>query len=712
MEDFKKHIVPRLWLIYWLMFLVGVVIIGQVAYIQIVKGEAYRKLATEATLRFGEIEASRGNILAHDGKLLATTVPIFDIRMDVGSPNISNELFNRNADSLAIGLALIFPQNNREHYRKMLLDARRKKNRYLLIKRDVDYATLKKIKKLPILRQGTHRGGLIVQQKNIRKMPYGILAQRTIGYENVEEKLFVGLEGAYNEHLRGQNGQMWMQRISGGEWIPVLNSERIEPRNGKDIVTTIDVLLQDVAENALLRQLREQDAFQGCVVLMEVATGDIRAIANLRKNKLGMYDEIYNYALGESIEPGSTFKLASLLAAIEYGNLELTDSVPYQGQVKWSNLTMRDDHPLNKKYITIEQSFTHSSNVGVSKIVEMTFRKKPQRFGEMLSDMGLGKPIGTDIPGEGQPYFRSTAEKKWPLTTLPYMSIGYELKITPLQTLTFYNAIANNGTMVKPRFVSEIQNAGQTIRTLKPEIIKKSVCSQKTISKARRMMETVVEKGTAREAFKNTPYKVAGKTGTAQIVTGGKYNKENYNASFVGYFPADNPLYSIIVVINNPAKGKIYGGAVAAPVFREIADRVYATRIGPSEEKKPSAQAISYSTDSLSGQASMPVKGWKPDMLEVGNLLGLQVDTNNSRGMWCIGKQIPGRLKLSPVMLSVNNVPDVTGMTARDAVYLLESVGLTVVVQGKGKVKSQSLTAGTEARKGSTVYLTLSTSQI
>lgn len=710
MEDFKKHIVPRLWIIYWLMFLAGLAIIFQVAYIQLVKGETYRKLASDATLKFGEIEASRGNILAHDGKLLATTVPIFDIRMDVGSPNISNDVFNKNVDSLAIGLARIFPQNNSDFYKKLLRDARRKKNRYLLIKRSVDYATLKRIKKLPILRQGTHRGGLIVQQKNIRKMPYGILAQRTIGYENVEEKLFVGLEGAYNAHLRGQNGQMWVQRISGGEWIPVLNSERIEPRNGKDIVTTIDVLLQDVAENALLRQLREQDAFQGCAVLMEVATGDIRAIANLRKNKQGQYDEIYNYALGESIEPGSTFKLASLLAAIEYGNLELTDSVPYQGQVKWSNLTMRDDHPLDKKHITIEQSFTHSSNVGVSKIVEMTFRKKPQRFGEMLQDMGLGKPIGTDIPGEGLPYFRSTSEKKWPVTTLPYMSIGYELKITPLQTLTFYNAIANNGTMVKPRFVSEIQDAGKTLRALKPETIKKSICSQKTVSKARKMMESVVEKGTAREAFKNTPYKVAGKTGTAQIVTGGKYNKENYNASFVGYFPADNPLYSIIVVINNPAKGKIYGGAVAAPVFREIADRVYATRIGPEEGNKTTAQPTRFVADSLTGQASMPAKGWKPDMLEVCNLLNIKIDTTGSQGMWCSGKQSAGKLKLSPVVHSGSNVPDVTGMTARDAVFLLESVGLTVVVQGKGKVKSQSLAAGTEARKGSTVYITLTTS--
>ena len=689
---------------------VGIIVLGQVVYIQNFQGQAYRELSTETTLKYGELEATRGNIHARDGKLLATTVPLFDIRMDVYSPNISDDLFRKKVDSLALGLHKLFSSRSKQEYKKMLQDARRNKDRYLLIKRDVDYAILKEIKKLPILRLGPFKGGLIVQQKNTRKMPYGILAKRTIGYESQDKSVYVGLEGAYNEDLKGTQGRTWLQRISGGEWIPVLNHERIEPRNGKDIVTTIDVQVQDVAERALMRALIENEAYQGCAVLMEIATGDIRAIANLRRNNKGQFDEIYNYALAESIEPGSTFKLAALVAAIEYGSLNPSDSVPYQGQIRWSNLDMRDDHPLHKPYITVLESFIHSSNVGVSKFVEKSFRKKPQRFSEVLLDMEIGKPLGIEFQGEGKPFIRSHTEKRWPLTTLPFMAIGYEVTLTPLQTLTFYNAIANNGVMVKPRFVREVSEQGKTLITHDPVVLNASVCSEKTAAIARGMMEAVVEKGTAHGAFAGAPYKVAGKTGTAQIAKGGKYNKENYNASFVGYFPADNPKYSIIVVINNPMKGRIYGGAVAAPVFREIADRVYATELGVHAYESVPVSTRNLQVDSLNSNPVFCTKMWVSDVVGTCRLMGLPCDTSGVETAWGYAFSTEKGVKVKPMAFSTRTLPDLTGMSATDAVYLLEAAGMKVIVQGRGRVRSQSVPAGKALPKGSTVTINLSPS--
>ncbi|HQN97835.1 MAG TPA: penicillin-binding protein [Bacteroidales bacterium] len=710
MESFKTKIVWRLWFIYWLMFILGFVILGKAIYIQAAKGKEYREMAEKTAYRLEEIDAIRGNILGDDGSLLATTVPIFDVRMDVANPNISKEFFNKNLDSLALGLSKLFPSKNKNQWKLELKEARKKGNRYYLIRRNVDYATLKKIKTLPILREGKNKGGLILIQKNLRKMPYGMLARRTIGYENKQENLLVGLEGAYDEELKGINGNMVMQRIAGGEWIPYLAENRIEPKNGKDIVTTINIKLQDVAEQALLEQLKENDAHQGCVVLMEVATGDIKVIANLRKDKNGNYDEIYNYAIAESIEPGSTFKLASLVAVMEYAGFDLKDSVPYQGSISWSkNAVMKDDHPLNTKYITLEDAFAHSSNVGVSKIVYKAFGEKPKRFSDALYNMGLGKSLGIEIPGEGKPFIKKADDPNWSKLSLPYMAIGYELKITPLQTLAFYNAIANNGVMMKPRFVKEIQEAGTIIKQFEPQVLVKEVCSKKTASKARKMMEAVTERGTAKGAFNGAPYKVAGKTGTAQIATAKKYNKENYSASFVGYFPAENPKYSLIVVVSNPSKGKIYGGAVAAPVFRAIADQIYATELGVQNAPSPYDTEFVIRKDSTSFGA-LSIMGWLPDVLQVNRLLG--VNTNNllfdHKFGICLRTQDTLSTKILPIHKNI--LPDLKGMPAKDAVYLLESMGIKVILDGKGKVSSQSLPAGTRVKMGTTITLTLSSS--
>ncbi|MGC8864406.1 MAG: penicillin-binding protein [Bacteroidales bacterium] len=709
MDEFRTKKIALLWIIYWLMVAIGGYIIYRAGVVIFVEGEKYRSHGRETTLKLGEVEAARGNILSADGNVLATTVPIFDIRMDVASPNIPTVLFKEKVDSLATGLARIFSQKSAREWKNDLLEARKKKNRYYLIKRNVDYTTLKAVKKLPILRLGPNRGGLILIQKNVRRMPYGMLARRTIGYFNPENNLYVGLEGAYNEYLKGTNGRMWMQRISGGEWIPVLNNQMVQPVNGKDIVTTLDIKLQDVAERALHEQLVANDAAQGCAIVMEVKTGDIKALANLSRSPEGTFEERYNYALAESIEPGSTFKLMSLVAAMDEGGLNLSDSLPYLGSVVWANAVMKDDHPLNKRYITLKDAFAHSSNVATSLFVSKVFGKKPRKFSEKLYEMGLGKPLGVEIPGEGNPFIRKSDDKRWSKTSLPFMSIGYELKITPLQIITFYNAIVNNGRMMKPRFVKEIREGDRVVKTLEPEVLVSSVCSEKTARKAREMMEAVVEKGTAKGAFNGAPYTVAGKTGTAQIAVGGRYNKSNYNASFVGYFPADNPQYTLMIVISNPQKGRIYGGAVAAPVFRAIADRIYATSVGVRNEIPQMAAPIEFNLkDSTSLSTEWVVKGWLPDLWPVLSLMGAnhaKVDTSQS---WGVVSLKDSEARVRPLAYPRNQVPDVRGMTAREAAYLLESRGMRVSLSGRGKVKDQSVPAGSPITRGRIVQLTLS----
>ncbi len=711
MDELRIRKTLLLYSVYWLMVALGGYVIYRAGKIIFVEGDEYRTHARETTLKLGEVEATRGNIMSVDGNVLATTVPVFDIRMDVASPNISTSLFKEKLDSLSLALSLVFPSKSRVQWKNELREARKKGSRYFLIKRNVDYNTLKGVKRMPILRLGPNKGGLILVQKNVRRMPYGLLARRTIGYFNQENDLYVGLEGAYNDYLKGLNGKMWMQRISGGEWIPVLGKQLAKPVNGKDIITTIDIKLQDVAERSLLEQLEAQEATQGCAVVMEVSTGDIRAIANLSKSANGTYEERYNYALAESIEPGSTFKLISLVAAMDESRLKLTDSISYQGSITWAQAVMKDDHPLNKRYITLKDAFAYSSNVATSLFVNKVFGKKPRKFSDKLYSMGIGKPLGVEIPGEGEPFIRKSDDPRWSKTSLPYMSIGYEVKLTPLQLLTFYNAIANNGRMMKPRFVKEIRDGDQVIKSIEPQVLVSSVCSEETARKAREMMQAVVEKGTARGAFNGAPYSVAGKTGTAQMAVGGRYNKSNYNASFVGYFPAENPQYTIMVVISNPQKGKIYGGAIAAPVFRAIADRIYSTNIGVKDEIPKMAQPVDLKIDdTLAVKGNLTMKGWLPDLLPVLNLLTGENFVEQNFDGWALVSIKDNKSFIKSMAPSLKGVPDVIGMTARDATYLLESCGLSVSLQGRGKVKEQSLAAGSPIPKGAKVSLILSNS--
>lgn len=704
MTDIKKDILWRVYLVYFGILVFGISIIGKIVYIQIKEGPELRSKAKTQELKAFDLEANRGNILDNKGSLLATSVPIFEVRFGAASPNISDKLFNSKIDSISIGLASIL-NKNQYNLKKSLVKARKKGNQYFLIDRKVTYEQLKEIKKLPILRKGTYRGGLIAIQRTKRAKPYNELASRTIGYANEAEKLFVGLEGAYTDILTGTNGKLVMRRINHGDWVPIHDENEIEPKDGLDIVSTINIHIQDVAEHALLKQLLANEAFQGCAVVMEVKTGHIVAIANLRYDSSdSKYKETYNYAIGESIEPGSTFKLASILAALDDGKTKPTDSlITGEGYTTFYNRAMRDVHKIGNGRITVRDAFEQSSNVGISKLINESYKEHPEDFIDKLYSMSINKPIGIKIKGEGTPKIKHPSTKTtWYGTSLPWMSIGYELTITPLQTLTYYNAIANNGKMVKPMFVSEIREGGAVVEKFDTEVINSSIVSQKTVDTAKSLLEGVIERGTGKYTFRNSPYKVAGKTGTAQIAVNGNYNKTNYNASFVGYFPADAPKYSAIVVINNPSSGKYYGSSVAAPVFKEIADILYSTSIAVETQNGKTNDSIVIPT---------PYKTvWTDDIKSI--YASLKIDDQvvmPTNSEWIKSTTSASELSFDEVTFSESLVPNVIGMKAKDAVFLLENNGLNTIISGRGKVKHQSIKPGKRITKNQSIKIQLAT---
>ena len=699
-KNIKKDILWRVVLVYLLMLLFGVAIIVKVIYIQIYEGNELLEKAKKQSLKYFNVEAVRGNICASDGSLLATSVPIFDIRMDVASPLISDAYFLNHIDELARELANLFGDKSKYQYKKQLLRERKKKNRYYLIKRNVTYNQLKKVKTFSILKRGKYKGGLIIIPKTKRQKPFGLLAERTIGYENRKEKLFVGIEGAYSEYLSGKNGKQLRRRINNGDWVPVFDENEIEPEDGKDIITTIDLNVQDVAESALYDHLVEHRAAWGCAVLMEVETGEIKAIANLTRDTLsGKYFETYNYAVGASIEPGSTFKLPSMIALFEDGLVNLDDTIDIgKGFAVYSGLTIQDVHGIRDGKVTVKEVFEKSSNAGVSKLVYNKYVTQPQRYIDRLYDMSIQEKLGLEIHGEGEPIIKDTKNNSWSKVSLPFMSIGYEVRLTPLQLLTFYNAVANNGKMVKPIFVKEIQSAGKTIKEFKTEIINKSVCSQKSLERAHDILEGVIENGTAK-SLKKSPYKIAGKTGTAQIANKNKgYDKQNYNASFVGYFPADAPKYSCIVVVSRPSTGRYYASSVAVPVFKEIADKVYATNLDIHQQNEidlPNTNYPVYAT------------GYQKELEQIYETLDIPLDSLSTNAEWAIALKADSSVRLDTRIIREGLVPNVKGMGAKDAIYILENLGLIVKIRGRGFVREQSLLPGARIKKGNMIYLRL-----
>jgi len=703
----KKDILWRVAVVYIAVFVLGLIILARAVYLQFGEGSKWREKAQKLTLKDITIESNRGDIYAQDMRLLASSIPYYEIRMDLKTPSLTNKVFYSNIDSLCIGLSRLFGDKSKDNYKSQLIAARKRGERYYLIRRKVNYNELKVLKQLPIFRRGRYKGGFIYLQENVRFQPHVNLASRTIGYTTKSQTgNVVGIEGAYDHELCGVNGVRLMQRLSGGVWMPVSDDNQIEPRDGKDVVTTLDVNLQDVAENALLKQLKKHEAHHGSAVLMEVQTGDIKAIANLERDSKGNYHESYNYAVGESTEPGSTFKLPSLMVALEDGYIDLDDTIDTgNGSVTFYDKTIYDSEHGGFGKISVQRVFEVSSNVGVSKIITKYYTGHESHFIDRLYAMNLNDKLGLRIKGEGRPDIKYPTDKLWSGISLPMMSHGYEVRLTPLQLLTFYNAVANDGKEVKPRFVKELLYHGEVVKEFPVQVINPSICSMSTIRKAQKMLEGVVERGTARN-LRNENYKIAGKTGTAQIANE-KYgyhsdSRISYQASFVGYFPADHPKYSCIVVINSPSNDVYYGNLVAGPVFKEIADKVYATSLDIHPR-------LVEQDDTANIDAPYTKIGYKPELNYCLNQLGIPYNDKETRkSRWVVTSQHGSYINYLDYSYKRNLVPNVKEMGAKDAVYLLENLGLEVIIKGRGKVASQSILPGTRVVPGSKIILEMS----
>lgn len=701
----KKEILTRIAVVYVFFVLLGLGIIAKIIYIQFVEGHKWRAKAKVITYKDIIVTPNRGDICAADGRVLATSIPYFDLRMDLLAGGVTDSVFNANIDSLAICLSNFFRDRSKYAYKSELTNARRlakNKRFYPVAPRKVNYIELQQIKKFPLFRLGENKGGFIPVQSNKRILPHATMAARTIGTVN-EGGVSVGIEGAFDYALKGKAGLRVHQRIPGNSWVEVKSMDQIDAEDGADVVTTIDVELQDVAEAALRKQLDMHNAEHGCAILMEVATGDIKAIANLKREDDGSYSEMYNYAIGESTEPGSTMKIPTLIALLEDGQMELDDTVNTgNGKYKIYDRTITDSKEEGHGKISVKEVFEVSSNVGVVKLVGKHFKGRERDFIDRIYAMKLNQPLNVSIPGEVAPYIKYPGEKYWSGMSMPMMSIGYELKLTPLQILTFYNAIANNGRMVKPRLVKSLVRHGQVVQSFSPEVISTSICSRSTLRKVKEVLEGVVEQGTAMN-LKNPRYKIAGKTGTAQVAKGTKGYKHggriSYSASFAGYFPADDPKYSCIVVVNSPSNSVYYGNIVAGPIFKEISDKVYATspewfrEVDDSGDLKEIPQAKSSSREALA---------------EVLDELDIPFEKVDKKADWVTTERDSVKVELKKLNVSKKTVPNVVGMGLKDALFLLENTGLRVKFQGRGSVRSQSIQAGTKVAPGSTVFLEMS----
>ena len=697
----RDEIVWRGALVYFILGLLALTLLVRILILQYIQRGKWADMGEKFVFKTGEMQANRGDILTSDGRLLASSVPYYTIYMDTRSSGMLSSTWSDGINGLSTGLAKFLGVRSAAGWKSAISEARRKGDRYFLIQRKVNYETLKRLKELPIFREGQFRGGMVAQAENRRILPNSDLASRTIGYLNLgSEGNEVGVEGAFDKDLAGKNGVAVKQRLTGGDWITVDGPNSVESRDGNDVVTTLDLDLQDVASTALLGQLRKNGADHGCAVLMEVSTGYIKAIANLGLQSDGDFHESYNYAIGESTEPGSTFKLASLMAAIEDGVIDTGDYVDTgTGSIKFYNQIIRDTKEGGNGKITVKQVFEKSSNVGTSKLIYDHYKDNPKDFVNRLYAMRLNKPLGLQIRGEGEPLIRYPGDKLWSGISLPMMSHGYEVQLTPLQILTFYNAVANDGKMMRPLFVNAIMRNGSVIKTYEPEVIINSIASRSTIRKAKKMMEGVVENGTATN-LKNPNYKIAGKTGTAQIARD-KYGYKtgariSYQASFVGYFPAENPLYSCIVVVNSPSNGVYYGNVVAGTVFKEISDKVYATRF--FRDYKPENK------DDIKPSAPDAGNGYRADINQVLKNLDVRY-RRTADDDWVATHESGDTVRLSGVKIQPGLVPDVRGMSLRDAIYLLENTGLRVKYSGKGRVLRQSPEHGARYNEGMVVSL-------
>ena len=654
-----KKISYRMYFVAFLFLVMAILILIKLNNIQWVDGAFYRNLAKERTVKSFTIPANKGNVYSADGSLLATSIPEYTIYFDAVAP--SSELFNKNIRALSDSLSKMFGKSS-GYYQAKLLKARANKSRYVFIAKKLSYTDQMRVKSFPLLNKGSNKGGLIIEQKIVREHPIGLVAMRTIGYERSSED-GKGLEYDFRDYINGKNGNRMMQKIAKNQWKPINDVNEKEPQDGYDIISTIDVYIQDIAHHALLKQLELYKADHGCVVVMETKTGYVKAISNLGRAENGSYFETQNYAIMESQEPGSTFKLVDLLAVLDDKKAD-TGTVynSYGGQIEYFKRKVRDSNKRGYGKISLAKGFEVSSNTVLVQSVYESYKNNPKQFVNRINSYGLNKPLGLPIKGEGVPIIPQPGTSRWSGVTLPWMAFGYGLSITPLQTLTLYNAVANDGIMVKPIFVSEIKEWNKIIKKFNPQIINPKIASKETLDKVQAVLQNVVKKGTGSKLY-SKDFSMAGKTGTAQV----NYGKQDmyYASSFVGYFPVDQPKYSCIVVIHKPDKSiGYYGADVAGPVFKRIAQKIF--------------------TDS-------------PSMNHVKNINAKVNSQEMSYSNYY--KKVSSNDEI---------VPDLINMEGMDALALLENLGFKVKVIGVGKVKKQSIKPGISFKKNQIIVIELS----
>jgi cell division protein FtsI (penicillin-binding protein 3) len=612
-------------------------------------GAELREAARDRVVQQRTVQASRGNIYSSDGQLLATSMPVYELRWDASLVN--QEHFDKNINKTAIGLQLLLPERSAWEWLTYLKEQQGEQKRYALIAKNLSFSMYRRVRELPLFDGGPFEYGLIAEERYTRLMPLGMMAERTIGYWRPDAK--AGLEATFNKVLGGQNGLRWMQHFGKGQWKPLEANYEVEPRDGADIETTLDTRIQDIAHRALLQRLVQFQAEHGSVIVMEVATGKIRAMVNLGREKGdSTYTELRNYAVWERTEPGSTFKFAALLAALEDGVVDTATKVDTDGGVYMVyGKKVNDSHKGGYGVISLGRALEVSSNTGVVKAIYPKYAANPQEFIDRLYQMGLGEKTGIEVNGESKPFIPQPGSGRWSGTTLPWMMFGYGVQCTPLQTLVFYNALANDGKMVRPRLWERTIDRGQVVAESEVEYIRSSIASKENVAKVRNLMENVVLRGTATN-IRLDSLKLAGKTGTCQLEY---WNPERmgYQASFAGYFPADNPKYSCVVVVSRPIKSMgYYANVVAAPVFQDIA--VGITRFIPDEQAPPKG----YWTEGLENVA--------------------QKQSASSEKQWAEAE----------ADLERGTMPNWTGWKATDALRLLERKGYTVQTKGNGRVRS------------------------
>ncbi|WP_269221817.1 MULTISPECIES: penicillin-binding protein [Flavobacterium] len=662
-----KYISYRTYLVAFFIFMMAMAIAVKLTNIQWVDGDHYRQLAKERTVKNFVIPANKGNIYSADGSLLATSIPNYTIRFDAVAPKTEN--FEKNIKLLSDSLGMLLKKSS-SSIQNELRRARVHKNRYYLVAQGLSFTEYMKIKGYPLFNLGAYKGGIIIEQKTIREHPIGKIAERTIGYERKMPEGYSdgkGIEWAFSKYLNGKDGKILKQKIAKGQWKPIRDVNEVEPQDGYDVISTIDVYIQDIAHHALLKQLEEYEADHGCVVVMETKTGHIKAISNLGRATDGSYYETTNYAYAESHEPGSTFKLVDLMAILE-DKVADTSSVydSHGGIITYSGQKVKDSHEGGYGKISLARGFEVSSNTVMVQAVYNNYKNNPTKFVNHINSYGLNKKLGLAFRGEGVPFIPQPSDKNWSNISLPWMAFGYGVSVTPLQTLTYYNAVANNGVMVKPQLVSEIKAWNKTIKKYNTEVMNPRICSPETLRKVKAVLANVVKKGTGAKLY-SKDFSMAGKTGTAAVNYAHNGGMDKYYASsFVGYFPADNPKYSCIVVVHKPntSNNNYYGADVAGPVFKRIAQKIF--------------------TDTPSNNVIKKLDNPNPKQ-------------DNSYNAYFVKMQ-----------KKQNLIPNVKGMAGMDAVALLENLGVKVKVIGVGKVKRQSVQSGQSIVKNSSILLELS----